>query len=99
MELLNKVKTDLEKNKNYDFSSEFWTDEILCVLFDAVYSTEQTIKDKISSNTKLDIEAENYAKKVNGQAGNELYPMCDETLNEVTIKEFKAGYEFAQHSI
>jgi hypothetical protein len=99
MKLLDKVKKDLEKNKNYDFESDFWTDEILCVLYDAVYATKQAIKDEISINKKLQLEAENYAKKVNGEAGNELYPMCDETLNEITIKEFKAGYEFAHHSI
>jgi len=43
MELLNKVKKDLE-SKGYDFESEFWTDELLTVLYDAVYSTEKILK-------------------------------------------------------
>lgn len=42
MELLNKVKSKLEK-KGYDFSSEFWTDEMLSVLYDAVYTTEKVL--------------------------------------------------------
>jgi exonuclease VII small subunit len=40
----------------------------------------------------INVEAEEYAKEVNGIYGEELYPNCDETLNEVTIKEFKAGH-------
>lgn len=99
MELLNKVKTDLQKNKGYDFSSDFWTDELFCILYDAVYSTEKNIKEKISTNKLLNYEAEKYAEKVNGDYGKELYPMCDQTINEITIKEFKAGYYFAQNSI
>ena len=39
----------------------------------------------------INVEAQEYAKEVNGIYGEELYPNCDETLNEVTIKEFKAG--------
>lgn len=43
MELLHKVQAELEK-KGYDFSSEFWTDEMLTVLYDAVYTTEKVIR-------------------------------------------------------
>jgi hypothetical protein len=70
MDLLNKVKKDLEQNKGYDFSSDFWTDELLGVLYDAVYATERSIKDKISTNKLLDYENVNYSEKVNGDYGN-----------------------------
>ena len=52
MTFLNKVKTDLEKNKQYDFSSEFWTDELLGVLYDAVYSAKKILK-KGDKNKKI----------------------------------------------
>jgi len=44
MELLNKVKKVLEQDKRYDFSSEFWTGEMLSVIYDAVYATEQILR-------------------------------------------------------
>ena len=99
MELLDKVKTDLEKNKNYDFESDFWTDEILCVLYDAVYATEQTIKDKVSSNKNIELEAEKHVVKMNGINCGNLFPETDETIGDIGKKDFIAGYEFAKHSI
>ena len=44
MELLNKVKDELEKDKGFDFSSEMWTSEMLTLLYDAVYTTEKVLK-------------------------------------------------------
>lgn len=50
MELLNKVKSELEK-KGYDFSSEFWTDEELTVLYDVVYATEKVLSGQECTET------------------------------------------------
>jgi len=44
MELLNKVKTELEKEKGYDFSDSMWTGEILSILHDVVFATEKVLK-------------------------------------------------------
>ena len=54
MELLNKVKKELENNKQYDFSSEFWTDELLSVLFDVVYATEKVVNEKSKKNHSIE---------------------------------------------
>ena len=51
MELLNKVKDILEKEKGYDFSSEKFDSEVLAILYDAVYATETVLgNNKIDSN-------------------------------------------------
>jgi len=44
MKLLNKVKDKLENEKGYDFSSEFWNDEMLTLIFDVVYAAEFEVK-------------------------------------------------------
>lgn len=45
---------------------------------------------------QLEQHALEYAKKVNGQYGEtELYPNTDETLNDITVKEFIAGFDYA----
>ena len=46
MVLMDEVKKELEKNKNYDFSSETWTEEKLRILYDAIYTTEKIIKNE-----------------------------------------------------
>lgn len=40
--------------------------------------------------------AEEYSKKINGRYFDELYPNCDETIGEITAKDFKAGVEFSE---
>lgn len=45
MELLNKVKSELESEKGYDFSCEFWTDEMLSLLYDVVCASESVLKE------------------------------------------------------
>ena len=45
MKLLNKVKDQLEATKRYDFSDEKWTGEMLTILYDAVYATEQVLSE------------------------------------------------------
>lgn len=45
---------------------------------------------------QLEQIAKEYAEKVNGQYGETvLYPNTDETLNDITIKEFIAGFDYA----
>lgn len=39
----------------------------------------------------IEDRAKEYAEKVNGVFGNNLYPNCEGTLNEVTIREFSDG--------
>lgn len=46
MKLYNKVKKDLEKNKRYNFEDERITDEMLLMLYDAVYSAKKIINKK-----------------------------------------------------
>lgn len=45
MDLLNKVKDELQK-LGYDFSSDIWSDDLLVILYDAVYTTEKIIKNE-----------------------------------------------------
>lgn len=52
MELLNKVKDKLEAESRYDFSSDFWEDNMLCILYDVVYATEAVIKAQNSKGEK-----------------------------------------------
>lgn len=49
MELLNKVKDYLTKEKRYDFSDEKWTDEMNVLLYDAVYAAEAVMSENKSS--------------------------------------------------
>lgn len=53
MSLIEKVKVALEQNEDYDFSSDFWTDDILVILHDTILETEQTIKGEIESKYKF----------------------------------------------
>ncbi len=53
MKLITKVKEYLAKEKSYDFLSEYWTDEILCYLYDAIEATEQILFPK--NDSKLPI--------------------------------------------
>ena len=51
MELLNKVKDILQKEKGYDFSSEIFDGEVLAILYDAVYAAETVLsKNKVEHN-------------------------------------------------
>lgn len=43
--------------------------------------------------------AEKYAKKVNGDYYNQLYPDSDKTIGEVCIQDFEAGVKFAEEWI
>lgn len=52
MELLDKVKTELEK-KGYNFEDEKWDGSLLSILYDAVYSTEKVLKNYFKSDRKL----------------------------------------------
>lgn len=54
-----------------------------CGCFKKISIQEQSIS--------IEDRAKEYAEKVNGIYGNDLYPSCDETLNEVTIREFSDG--------
>lgn len=51
MELLDKVKTELEK-KGYNFEDEKWDGSLLSILYDAVYSTEKVLKNYFKSDRK-----------------------------------------------
>ena len=47
MNVINKVKDELEKTKQFDFSSEFWTGEKLSLLYDIVNATETVVKNNV----------------------------------------------------
>lgn len=49
MELLNKVRDYLKKEKRYDFADEKWTGEMLGIVYDAVYATEAVMSEPKSS--------------------------------------------------
>jgi hypothetical protein len=45
-EIIDKVLVHLENNYGYDFSSDFWTDEILLVLRESIISSINVINGK-----------------------------------------------------
>lgn len=49
MQLLNKVRDYLKKEKRYDFADEKWTGEMLGIVYDAVYATEAVMSEPKSS--------------------------------------------------
>ena len=49
MQLLNKVRDYLKKEKRYDFADEKWTGEMLGIVYDAVYATEAVMSEDKSS--------------------------------------------------
>ena len=49
MQLLNKVRDYLKKEKRYDFANEKWTGEMLGIVYDAVYATEAVMSEPKSS--------------------------------------------------
>jgi hypothetical protein len=58
MDLLNKVKDSLAKNKRYDFSSEIFDDEMITIIYDVVYETEKVLLNKADSNPNYEDEKE-----------------------------------------
>lgn len=50
------------------------------------------MKEVKSTNSLYEI-AENYSIKVNGDYFNDLFPNCDETIGQITINDFIAGYK------
>jgi hypothetical protein len=44
MNLHTKVIKHLEKQKGYDFESEWWDDDMIATLYDIVYATEKILK-------------------------------------------------------
>lgn len=91
MELLNKVKTDLEKNKGYDFASEFWTDEMLCVLHHAVYATKKAMdevsgKENVSGSLPMyDVEELNEIVKELNSGKLSLFDFVGKVWNKAYI--------------
>jgi len=71
MELLNKVKKELEKSKNYDFSDEKFSGEVLSIIYDVVYATEKIITSN-NSNLTLSEWAE-LAAKINNREDYDTY--------------------------
>lgn len=58
MDLLNKVKDSLTKNKRYDFSSEIFDDEMLAIIYDVVYETEKVLLNQPESKQNYEDEKE-----------------------------------------
>lgn len=83
MELLNKVKKELEQNKNYDFLSEIWDDENLCILYDAVYTTEKIFEKELNDLIEWKKSAMNIFSEIDLQAiGKELNIGLGQSVSE-----------------
>jgi hypothetical protein len=54
---------------------------------------------KLISDKEIEDAANHYAELSNGEFGNDLYPNTNQTLNEVSIIEYKEGVYFAEQKL
>ena len=88
MDLLEKVKEYLTKESGYDFASEFWTDENMCIVIDAVNAAEEVLK---NVQKPTSVSAKEFVKKwmdghepdtfVKNEHGNVIYSAKHSSIN------------------